>query len=99
MYNRCESSIFRIDGKGMGPQSRTLRPSMTVSPTTSCDDSGGELHAAPTWVQRYGLIIVGVSPIAANAIGSVFNILYNQTQIEPQLSSTQMQPVGCGNPA
>jgi adenylate cyclase len=45
----------------------------------------------PTWVQRYGLIIVGVSPIFANAIGSVFNILYNQTQIEPLLSSTQME--------
>ena len=45
----------------------------------------------PTWAQRNGLIIVGVSPILANAIGSVFNILYNQTQIEPLLSSTQME--------
>ena len=52
---------------------------------------GWPARTAPTWSQRHGLFIVGVSPIAANAIGSVFNILYNQTQIEPLLSPTQMQ--------
>ena len=45
----------------------------------------------PTLTQRFGLIIVGVSPIIANAIGSIFNILYNQTQIAPLLSDAQMQ--------
>lgn len=48
-------------------------------------------HSLPTWLDRFGLVIVGLSPIAANAIGSVFNIVYNRIQIEPQLSATQMQ--------
>lgn len=33
---------------------------------------------------------VVLSPLVANAIGSVFNVLYNQRQIQPLLSATQM---------
>ncbi|MCC9641270.1 adenylate/guanylate cyclase domain-containing protein [Rhodopirellula sp. JC740] len=43
-----------------------------------------------TWPQRHSLLLVGLSPIVANLIGSVFNILYNQTQIQPLLSPAQM---------
>ena len=43
-----------------------------------------------TFLQRHGLLLVGISPIIACLIGSVFNILFNQTQIEPMLSKTQL---------
>ena len=42
-----------------------------------------------SFAERRGLLLVGLSPIIANAIGSIFNILYNQTQIEPMLSEAQ----------
>lgn len=42
------------------------------------------------WLHRHGLLCVGVSPIIANAIGSVFNIVYNRIQIQPHLSDSQM---------
>ena len=42
-----------------------------------------------TWIQRHGLLVVGISPIIANVIGSVFNVLYNKIQIEPLLSAAQ----------
>ncbi|TWT82210.1 Adenylate cyclase 1 [Planctomycetes bacterium CA13] len=47
----------------------------------------------PRWsfLERHSLFFVCVSPVIANAIGSIFNILYNQTQIEPFLSEAQMQ--------
>ncbi|MCG8448004.1 MAG: HAMP domain-containing protein [Pirellulales bacterium] len=44
-----------------------------------------------SFAQRHGLLLVGVSPIIPNAIGSTFNILYNHTQIEPILSPVQLQ--------
>ncbi len=77
--------------KGMDPQVVASHPSASDSFTEGRLESAGEWHRSPSWVRRYGLIIVGVSPILANAIGSLFNILYNQTQIEPLLSSTQME--------
>ena len=43
------------------------------------------------FLQRHGLLLVAMSPIVANLIGSVFNILYNQTQIEPLLSERQVE--------
>jgi adenylate cyclase len=39
--------------------------------------------------QRHGLFLVGVSPVIANLVGSVFNILYNQQQIWPILTEAQ----------
>ena len=43
------------------------------------------------FLQRHGLVLVALSPIVANLIGSAFNILYNQTQIEPMLSERQLE--------
>lgn len=43
------------------------------------------------FLQRHGLLLVGISPVAANLIGSIFNILYNQTQIEPLLTERQLE--------
>lgn len=59
--------------------------------TAGCEDTESSTRSAPTWAQRHGLLIVGVSPIIANVIGSIFNILYNRTQIEPLLSAAQMR--------
>lgn len=42
-----------------------------------------------TFAQRHGLLLVCVAQVAANLIGSVFNIFYNSTQIEPYLSLNQ----------
>lgn len=44
-----------------------------------------------TWSfwHRHGLLLVGISAVVANLIGSVFNILYNQYQIWPILSASQ----------
>ncbi|MEM9351863.1 MAG: adenylate/guanylate cyclase domain-containing protein [Planctomycetota bacterium] len=42
-----------------------------------------------SWYHRHALLLVGVSPILANIIGSVFNILYNKTQTDPLLSAAQ----------
>ena len=44
-----------------------------------------------TFWQRHSLMAVTLSPLIANAIGSVFNVLYNKEQIRPLLSGTQMQ--------
>lgn len=43
-----------------------------------------------TFLQRHGMLAVGLSPIVANVIGSIFNIAYNTTQIQPLLSPAQM---------
>ena len=42
-----------------------------------------------TFSQRHGLLLVGLSPVIANVIASIFNILYNQIQIEPWLTDAQ----------
>ena len=44
-----------------------------------------------SFAQRHSLLLVGISPVIANLIGSVFNILYNHTQIEPLLSDAQLE--------
>ena len=44
-----------------------------------------------TFVERHGLLLVGISPIVANLIGSAFNILYNQQQIWPILTAAQRE--------
>lgn len=41
--------------------------------------------------ERHGLLLVCISPLAANIVGSIFNILYNSKQIEPMLSVAQQQ--------
>jgi len=41
------------------------------------------------FIHRHGLLLVGVSPVIANLIGSVFNILYNKYQIWPIISEAQ----------
>lgn len=43
------------------------------------------------FVQRHGLLLVGASPVIANLIGSVFNIIYNHVQIQPLLSEAQLE--------
>lgn len=43
-----------------------------------------------SFLQRHGLLLVGISPIVACIIGSVFNILFNKTQIERMLSEAQL---------
>jgi adenylate cyclase len=42
-----------------------------------------------SFAQRHGLFLVGLSPVVANLVGSIFNILYNQRQIWPILSEAQ----------
>jgi len=42
-----------------------------------------------SFVERHGLLLVGISPVIANLVGSIFNILYNQQQIWPILSETE----------
>lgn len=44
-----------------------------------------------SFVERHGLLLVLVSPVLANAAGSVFNIVYNSKQIEPLLQPDQQQ--------
>ena len=44
-----------------------------------------------TFFERHGLLLVLVSPVLANVIGSVFNILYNGEQIEQLLLPAQKQ--------
>lgn len=66
---------------------RAYDPSFDAkSPTISVTSTKREW----TFFQRYGLIVVVLSPVIANLIGSVFNILYNLWQIEPLLSERQM---------
>lgn len=62
-------------------------------PATS--DSLTTMHSdrqSKNWgfAQRHGLLLVGISPVIANLIASVFNILYNRTQIQPMLSPAQL---------
>ena len=61
---------------------------------TRLDDSNSTLledNECPLcdFAERHGLLLVGASPVVANLIGSVFNILYNQTQIWPMLTDPQ----------
>jgi adenylate cyclase len=44
-----------------------------------------------SWIQRHGLFLVGVSPILANVIGSIFNVAYNTFHITPMLSPVQLE--------
>ncbi len=44
-----------------------------------------------TFLERHGLLLVLLSPVLANAVGSVFNIMYNGKQIEPHLSPVQLE--------
>ncbi|MDA8744767.1 adenylate/guanylate cyclase domain-containing protein [Rubripirellula amarantea] len=39
--------------------------------------------------QRHGLLFVGTSPVVANAIGSLFNVLYNRNQVFPLFTDAQ----------
>ncbi len=63
---------------------------MQLSPQSTASDGAANL---PNWtfVQRHGLLLVGISPIVANLIGSAFNIMYNQQQIWPILSEIQRE--------
>ena len=45
-------------------------------------------------VQRRGLLLVAISPVVANLVGSAFNIWYNARQIEPILTDAQHQRFG-----
>ena len=42
-----------------------------------------------SFVERHGLLVVCLSPVLANVIGSLFNIFYNRIQTEPMLSVAQ----------
>ncbi len=70
---------------------------MTRGPILSdIDDSLAEIDLVKnrrrwTFAQRHALLLVGTSPIVANIIGSIFNIWYNQTQIQPMLSQAQLE--------
>ena len=44
-----------------------------------------------TFLERHGLLLVLLSPVVANAVGSVFNIMYNSKQIEPRLLPVQQE--------
>ena len=44
-----------------------------------------------SFVERHGLLLVLVSPVAANVIGSIFNVLYNANQTAPLLSIAQQE--------
>lgn len=63
----------------------------TESVTSKSDHSQDAVADRWTWVQRHGLFLVAVSPIAANIVGSIFNVWYNTTQSAPLLTDTQMQ--------
>ncbi|TWU25996.1 adenylate/guanylate cyclase domain-containing protein [Bythopirellula polymerisocia] len=63
---------------------------MQPTPTSIACDS---LTNRKDWsfAERHGLLLVGISPIVANLIGSAFNILYNQQQIWPILTEAQRE--------
>lgn len=42
-----------------------------------------------SFAQRHSLLLVSISPVIANLLGSIFNFLYNHYQIEPVLSEAQ----------
>jgi len=44
-----------------------------------------------TFLERHGLLLVCLSPVIANVVGSIFNIYYNGQQIEPMLKPAQLQ--------
>ncbi len=44
-----------------------------------------------TFLERHGLLLVLLSPVLANVIGSAFNIAYNSKQIEPLLKPAQQE--------
>ena len=55
-----------------------------------------EVAATKPFWQRHALLAVMLSPLAANIVGSIFNILYNTWQIQPLLTEDQMQRfLGC----
>ena len=43
------------------------------------------------WYYRWALVITACAPIAAQLVGSAFNIWYNVTQIEPLLTEKQIE--------
>ncbi len=69
-----------------------LKPQSSCPSTAQDHDDADAATATARWsfFQRYGLVVVGLSPLIANAIGSVFNIAYNHEQVEPLLSVAQM---------
>ncbi len=69
-----------------------LQPLSTASdhaPTKASNDTTDRRDW--NFVERHALLLVGISPIVANLIGSTFNILYNQQQIWPILSEAQRE--------
>ncbi|MDC0935254.1 HAMP domain-containing protein, partial [Pirellulales bacterium] len=64
------------------------------------DDPHLLVDSAPTnrreWgvTQRRGLLLVAISPVVANLIGSAFNIWYNHQQIKPLLSRAELDRFG-----
>ena len=59
--------------------------------STHYSDSAPAAMSGRSWglTQRRGLLLVAISPVVANLIGSAFNIWYNDRQIEPMLSHAQ----------
>ncbi len=68
-------------------RTRTLRATTDSLATTYPDTE----RRSWGFLQRHGLLLVGMSPVIANMVGSIFNILFNRTQIEPMLSAAQLQ--------
>ncbi|MEM9657584.1 MAG: HAMP domain-containing protein, partial [Planctomycetota bacterium] len=56
--------------------------------TREVDLEAADVPARP-FAQRRALLLVGISPVIANLIGSAFNISYNVVQIDPLLSELQ----------
>jgi len=54
-------------------------------------DAGLQNRRDWSFAERHGLLLVLLSPLAANVIGSVFNILYNAQQTAPLLSDAQQE--------
>ena len=53
------------------------------------DADAGLNRRSWSFFERHGLLLVCISPVIANLIGSAFNIFYNSTQIEKLLTDAQ----------
>ncbi len=64
-----------------------------AEPVGGAEDADVDSQNRRSWsfFERHGLLLVCISPLAANIVGSIFNILYNRQQIEPMLSAAQLQ--------
>lgn len=69
---------------------------MATRSASTADSQGPAPANLRRWslVQRRGLLLVALSPVIANLVGSAFNIWYNERQIRPILTDAQLERFG-----